>query len=474
MGISLNPATLLNGQGIDVSSVVDQILSQNSGELYEWQSEQATLKTQTSDLTSINTDLTNLATTVAALADPLGALTAQTATSSNTGILTATSNSAAAAGTDQIVVNNLATAGAVNTTAFAGGADASFLTSGNPTGEIDLNVSGTTHAIDIAAGSNDTVNSLASFINAQGWGVTASVVSDSTGSRLVLVNQATGTPSTLAVSNNTHTNLNFNAPTAGVNAALTVNGIPLSSTSNTLTGAITGVTLNLASAAPGSPVTLTVGPATIQATQAINNFVNAYNQVIGDINTQYTVSASTNTEGSLGADSSLRQLQSSLLSDAAYSISGNSGYVNLSSLGITTNNDGTLSVVTTATDSQISLSQALATNPGAFQNFFQNSSQSGFANNFNSDLVNLTDPTEGPLNVDLSQNAVQQQNLATNIDNFETQVAAEQTQLTAELDSVNSSLQAYPLLLQQITETLGTLGTGGSTNSTNPTLTSGL
>jgi flagellar hook-associated protein 2 len=241
-----------------------------------------------------------------------------------------------------------------------------------------------------------------------------------------------------------------------------------------LTGAIAGVTLNLASAAPGSPVTLTVGPATIQATQAINNFVNAYNQVIGDINTQYTVSASTNTEGSLGADSSLRQLQSSLLSDAAYSISGNSGYVNLSSLGITTNNDGTLSVVTTATDSQTSLSQALATNPTAFQNFFQNSSQTGFANNFNTDLVNLTDPTEGPLNVDLSQNAVQLQNLATNIDNFETQVAAEQTQLTAELDSVNSSLQAYPLLLQQITETLGTLGTSGSTNSTNPTLTSGL
>src|SRR5262249_45689780 len=150
--------------------------------------------------------------------------------------------------------------------------------------------------------------------------------------------------------------------------------------------------------------------------------------------------------------SALRQLQSSLLSDAAYAVTGNSsGYVNLASLGISTNDDGTLTVNSTQ------LAGSLAANPAPFQNFFQKSSQTGFANNFNSDLNNLTDPTTGPLNVDLTQNQAEQQDLTNSINNFETQLSAEQTQLTNQYDNVNASLQAYPLLLQEVTETLGTL-----------------
>ena len=98
----------------------------------------------------------------------------------------------------------------------------------------------------------------------------------------------------------------------------------------------------------------------------------------------------------------------------------------------------------------------------------------GFANTFNTDLTNLTDPVAGALNVDLAQNKTQQTNLTTSINNFETQLTAQQKVLTAEYSAVNASLQAYPLLLQQVTETLGTLGSGGSTSSSSPTLTSGL
>ena len=111
------------------------------------------------------------------------------------------------------------------------------------------------------------------------------------------------------------------------------------------------------------------------------------------------------------------------------------------------------------------------------QNFFQNASGTGFANNFNADLTNLTDPTQGPLNVDLAQNQAEQQDLTTTINNFQTQLTTEQTQLTPQYDAVNASLQAYPLLLQEITETLGSLSTSSTTDtssSSNPTLTSGL
>lgn len=469
MGISFNPSSLLSGQGIDVSSLVSQILSNSSGQLTEWQSEQTTLQGQASDLTAINTALTNLATAVTALADPAGALAAQSATSSDSGVLTATADTTAVAGNHTITVSNLATTGTVYTNDFAGGATTSILPQGATGGEIDLQIGGANPVpITITPGSNDTLTTLASYINTQNLGVNASVITDANGSRLALVSQATGSPGALAITGN-NTNLSFATPIGGLNAQLTLDGVPYTSTTNTVTGAIPGVTLNLAGQSSG-PVQVSVGPDAGQATTAINNFVSAYNQVISDINTEFTFNTATNSQGPLAGDSLVEQLQSSLLNDAAYSVTGNGGDVNLAALGINTNNDGTLTVDSSA------LSSALAANPAAVQNFFQNTASTGFANNFNTDLTNLTDPVQGPLNVDLAQNQTQQTDLATNITNFQTQLTAQQTALTAEYDAVNASLQAYPLLLQEMTETLATLGSGSSsgTSTTSPILTSGL
>ena len=471
MGISFNPSSLLSGQGINVSNLVSQIINQSSGPLLEWQNEQSTLQGQASDLTAINTALTNLATAVTALSDPVGPLTAQSATSSNTGVLNATAQTSAVAGNHTIVVTNLASVGTVYTDEFTGGANASILRSGATSGEIDLQVGGGTPVpITITPGANDTLTTLASYINGQSLGVNASVITDANGSRLVLVSKNTGTPGAVAITGN-NTNLSFNTPTGGVNAQLSIDSVPYSSATNTIAGAIPGVTLNLAGSSGGNPVQVAVGPDVAQATSAINNFVSAYNQVVSDINQEFTVNSSTNAQGPLAGGSSLRQLQSSLLTDATYSLSGNGGDVNLASLGINMNNDGTLMV-----DSS-QLNSALASNPAAVQNFFQNSSLTGFANNFNTDVTNLTDPVEGLLNVELAQNKTQQTNLATNISNFQTQLTAQQTALTAQYAAVNASLQAYPLLLQQMTEVLATLGTnsnGSSSGSSSPILTSGL
>jgi flagellar hook-associated protein 2 len=481
MGISLNPSTILSGQGIDVSSLVQELLNQKSGQLTEWQNEQSTLQNQASLLTSINTDLSNLASAVTALSDPLGALAAQAATSSNAGVLTATAQTTAAAGEHSIVVNSLATSGVVYTNAVPGGATASILPTGATTGDLKLQIggsSGTTADIAITAGSNDTLTTLASSINQlsakNNWGITANVVSDATGARLAISSQSTGAPSALVIANNT-TTLSFNPPLGGTNASVSIDGVPYLSPTNTLTGAIQGVTLNLVSAAPGSAVQLSVGPDSQQVTQAINNFVSAYNQVINDINQQFAFNASSNSQGPLASDSALRSLQTSRMNDVTYSVSGNGGLVNLASLGINMNDDGTLTVGSTPNGQ--SLSQVLAANPAAFQSFFQNSSSTGFANNFHTDLTNLTDPTQGLLNVDLAQNKTEQQTLADSISNFQDQLATEQTQLTSEFSQVNASLQEYPLLLQQVTETLGSLsGFSGSSSAgtSQPTLTSGL
>ncbi|MGD0570045.1 MAG: flagellar filament capping protein FliD [Candidatus Sulfotelmatobacter sp.] len=488
MGVSLNPSTILSGQDIDVSSVVSQIISEQDGQLNVWNAQQTTFATQDGLLEGEENNLTNLQTAVAALADPSGALTAQAVTSSDPGVLTATAQNSAVAGTHQIVVNNLATTGTLYTDPIAAGANTSFLASGQTTGDVQLQVggsSGTTYDIPIAQGSNDTLTTLAAYINTQStannWGVTASVVSDPSGSRLSLQSQNSGTTGALAIVNNSNTTLTFDTPQGGTNASLTIDGVPFSSSTNTVTGAIQGVTLSLVGPSAGTPpsevVQLTIAPDQNQITDAVNNFISAYNTAISTINSQYVVDPTGATPAPpLESDLSLRSLQSSLLTDSSYAIGGNSGLVNLASLGITQNNDGTLSLGFTPAGQ--SFARVLATDPSAVQNFFQNASGTGFANNFNADLTNLTNPTTGPLNTDVTQNEAEQADLTTTISNFEAQLATESTALTSEYDAVNASLQQYPLLLQEVTETLGTLGSGTSSSgaliSSEPTLTSGL
>ncbi len=288
--------------------------------------------------------------------------------------------------------------------------------------------------------------------------MTASVVTDANGSRLAISSQSSGSAGALAIVNNT-TSLNFEAPIGGTNASLTVDGIPFSSASNTVTGAIPGVTLNLVTASPGNAVQLTVGADTTQASNAINNFVSSYNSLIGLLNQEYTVDPTTNAEGDLASDSSLRSLQSSLLTDATYSVSGNDGYVNLAALGINMNNDGTLTV-----DSS-TLNNALTNDPGAVLNFFQNSSVTGFANKFNADLTNVSDATTGVLSTDLAQNSAEQKTLTDQINNFQDRLNAEQQQLITQFSQVNATLEEYPFLLQEVTSQLGRPTSSSSSNN---------
>ena len=468
MGISFNASSLLNGNGIDVQSIVNAILGPANASLSALQNQQTDLSSDAGLLAGINNNLSALATAVAALADPNGALASLDATSSQPTILTASAQTTAIPGSHQIVVSTLATTGTVYTDPVAGGPDVSILPTNVTSGDIQLQIggtNGTTEDIPITAGSNDTLNTLASYINNQGWGVTASVVSDANGSRLAIYSQSSGSPGALAITNNT-TILNFEAPVGGTNASLTVDGVPLSSPTNTITTAIPGVTLNLVSSAPNTPVQINIGPDATQAATAITNFVTAYNAVIGNLNTQFTVDPTTNTEGPLGGDSELRSLQASLLNDATYAVTGNSGLVNLASLGINLNDDGTLTIDNTQ------LNTAFTTNPGAFQNFFQNSSGTGFANNFNSDLTNLTDPTQGVINLDLAENTTQAQSLATQITDLQDNITTQQAALTTQYDQVNATLEAYPLLLQEVTAELAALNGLGSTTSTTPSTSS--
>jgi flagellar hook-associated protein 2 len=469
MGISFNAASLLNGNGIDVNSVVSEIQSAQSGQLTAWQEDVSTLQTQATALTSINTDLSNLASAVQGLTGTDGALTAVIANSSESAIVNATAQTGATPANYTLVVSSLASTGTLYTDSVAN-ATTSILPSGQTTGNLAFQIGGsggTTANIAITAGSNDTLTTLAASINSQSasnnWGVTASVVTDADGAHLAIYSQATGSSGALAITNNT-TALTFEPPVGGTNAEVTINGIPYASTTNTVTGAIPNVTLTLVSADPATPVTVTVGPDTTSITNSIDNFVTEYNTVVGDINAQFTINPATSLEGPLGPDTDLRVLQSSLAADITFATtdatSVSSGFNNLASLGITMNDDGTLTL------DSATLSSALSSNPAAVQNFFTNSNVTGFADNFNADLVNLTDPSIGILNQDLASNQSQQNDLTTEITNFQTQLAAQTTQLDQVFDTVNASLEEYPFLLDEVTQELASINSSSATPAT--------
>ena len=213
--------------------------------------------------------------------------------------------------------------------------------------------------------------------------------------------------------------------------------------------------MNLVSAEPDVPLQVAIDPDVTQASNAISTFVTAYNALISAINQQYAVNTTTNTEGPLGADPSLRQLQSSLLNDIAYSPVKNGDLVNLVSLGITVNEDGTLSIGT-APDGR-TLSDLLASDSSAVQAFFQNTTSTGFANHFHADLMQLTDSTRGVLNVDLAQNNTEQTNLSDEISDLQDRLATQKQQLIQEFSQVNATLEEYPYLLAEITAQLGNI-----------------
>jgi flagellar hook-associated protein 2 len=485
MSISFNAANLLNGNGIDVNSVVSEIQAAQSGQATVWQGDVTDLQTQATALTSINNDLNNLAAAAKGFTGQNGALTVVSATSAQPLIVSATAHTGATTANYSVVVKGLASIGTLYTDSVAS-ANTSILVSPATTGDLALQIGGsggTTADIAITAGSNDTLTTLAASINSLSatnqWGITASVVTDASGARLAIYSQASGSPGALAVANNT-TSMAFEAPVGGTDALISINGVPFASTTNTVTGAIPDVTLNLVTADSATPVEVTVGPNTTAIANSINNFVVEYNTVIGDINTQFAVNPATNTQGPLGSDTFLRNLQSSLLSNMTYATtdptSVGSGLTSLAALGIVMNRDGTLSVNQTATATAPGFPDVLAANLSGVQNFFSNANSTGFADNLNTALTQMTYPSTGILNSDLAENQGEQTAITTEIANFQTQMAAQKIQLDAEFSQVNANLEEYPFLLQQVTAILGSMS-GGSTattaTSTNTTPTSG-
>ena len=131
------------------------------------------------------------------------------------------------------------------------------------------------------------------------------------------------------------------------NAAYKINGIDGSGTSNTVTGMIENVTLNLTKVTT-SPTTITVSAdTTTSLTSSLTSFVKAYNDATTTMATLGAYNLATKVAGALQGNSTLRNAQTQVRNQFFnITLGGSSPYQRLSNIGVSLNQDGTLSLDT--------------------------------------------------------------------------------------------------------------------------------
>ena len=439
----INLSSLLSAFGssqpINVPEAVSQALAADEAPEVQWQNQQQTIQTETTALNSIESDVTALEGTLTAISGPSGALTSMTTSSSDSSIVTATAVNGASASNHVVVVNGLATTASWYSASVA--SDTTTLASGTFTLQVGT---GTPTEITVGNGTN-TLDDLANAINGMNLGVTANVVTEASGARLSIVSNSSGAASNITISQDT--TIGFTQAVAGQDASLTVDGIPIDSASNTVTGAVNGVTFNLVGASPGTPVDVVISPDVNSASTAISNFVSAYNQVVGDVNTQFTVGAN-GMEGPVAGDPTIRMLQSDLLSAGGYSTDSNA-VATLGDLGITMNDDGTLTL------DSATLNNAIQSNFSAVESFLEGASSNGFVNFLSNQLTSLTDATNGAFTVDLQSLSNENTDLQNQINNYQPYIQQQQTYLTNEFNQADIALEELPTEEAQLNAELG-------------------
>ena len=413
VGISFGSPT--SGAGFDVSSTVSQIVGNLQNVETPWKTQLTTLESQDTAISSLGTLFSNLSNDMSSLTDLEGILSEKTGSSSDTNVLSLTAaNSTAIAGTHTVEVTNLAQtssgylapitnlsdtlsgsitlqvgsgtaktitlgpadknltelAAAINSssvgvtasvltdatgsrlslvsgTSGTGGnivvtsnsiVDTSNTTSITPSytssstssgilspianaaidtlsGSISFTVgSGTAQVIDLPASPNNTLAGLEGAINTANIGVTASVVTNGDGSSSLSL--SSGANGALAVTSSildTTNSLAYTSPVPGINANLTVDGVNLTSTSNTVANLIPGVTFQLlAPSTGGEQVQVVIGNDNSSVESTVNQFVTDYNSLVSAMNAQEGLDSSSHAEPLFGSPT-LSLLQQQLL-----------------------------------------------------------------------------------------------------------------------------------------------------------------
>jgi flagellar hook-associated protein 2 len=421
------------GSGLNISAIVSALTTSfGAAQTTQLTNQQNSLDSQVSAFGTFTSALDTLKLALPPLEDA-SQLAGFAATVADKTIATATTTSDAVAGQYSLQVNNLATSATLTAKPVTSSASAIG------TGTLTIAVGSASTAITIDSTDN-TLAGIAAAINSasNNPGVSASIITTTAGSRLVLTGTATGAANAITVTpsggDGGLSSLTFTQTQAAQDASFSINGFAATSASNVVSGALTGVTIDLQQAsAANTPTTLTISPDTSSAQASIDKFVTAVNGVLSSIQTLTSFDPSTDTAGPLNGNATMEAFQNQLQNILGQVTNGSGGVKSLTDLGITASTDGTY-----ATD-DTKLGNALSANLTSIGNLL------GGSNGLATQISNLVDGYTKPgglldtinqgLETGLSNVSKQQSALAA-------QLAAYSARLTAEYNAMDTAVAA--------------------------------
>lgn len=366
------------GSGLDINGLVSKLMEVEKAPLTALAKKEADYQAKLTAYGTLKGSLSSFQTAAKGLSSSSKFNTTK-ATASDTTILSATTTSIAKTGSYSIEVTDLAKAHKISsfalpdsTSAIGTGTltiDFGTYTAGAP-GTFAVNADKTSKAITIDS-SNNSLAGIRDAINQADAGVTASILSDGTGYRLVLSSDDSGAASSMRIlvsddgdSNDTDDlglsqlafdptgaagsgkNLDTATEVLAQDAVLKIDGVTVTKSSNSISDAISGVTLNLLKETTvGTPITLTVARDTTSVKTAVEGFVKAYNDLNATVKTLGGYDAKTQKGGLLLGDTTLRSVQSELRRTISQTLEYSDGGVSsLSDVGVTFQRDGTLAL----------------------------------------------------------------------------------------------------------------------------------
>jgi len=366
------------GSNLDINTIVGQLMAVESKPLTTLAKQEASYQAKLSAFGSLSSALSSFQTALNGISD-MSKFLQMSSSSSDTSIATASATPGkATAGSYSVNVTqlaqrqSLASRGIASTTASIGDGSATTLTFNFGT------ISGGTLADGAYSGasfsedpnhksgsitidsSNNSLQGIRDAINKANLGVTATIVADGSTepNRLVLTSSKTGVASSMKITVDGDAALQdllaydpdsssggvqkLTQTSAAQNTELTVNGIAITSATNSITGAIEGVSLN---AAKIGTTTVNVTRDTSTVEKNVNAFVKAYNDVTNTLKALSSYDSKTKTGGPLVGDSTVRNVQTAIQRMFTSPPAGLEGSVTtLSQIGVSMQTDGTMAV----------------------------------------------------------------------------------------------------------------------------------
>lgn len=376
MGIS---STTGLASGLDVDAIVTSLMNVEKKPLTALTTQKTAYQSKISAYGTLNSSLSTFQTAVNNLATA-SKFNAQTVTSGDSSVLTATANGNATVGDYAITVTQLAkaqkiaSAGFTNITDIVGTGTMSISLGTYDSAGNTFTANPDKPSVDIVISSaNNTLSGVRDAINAAGAGVTATIVNDGTSNRLVITSKETGEVNGLKITTTDSDGNNLDASglsqlaydptaTAGAgknlsekqaakNAILDIDGIAIVKSSNTISDAISGLTLNLLKTSGTEKVSLEVDRDEDSVKKSVSAFVDAYNSLNTKLRSLTNYNADDTTKnGVLLGDATARSVITQIKSVMTSVIGTSGSLTSLSQIGVAFQADGTLKLDSTKLD----------------------------------------------------------------------------------------------------------------------------